>query len=86
MSKPIDADALSAWVAEWKAGQDSNNIDYRTGYISALSTVEGMIALMPVLDAIPLEWIQAKYKSELDYGMRNALADVMWLWRKEREG
>lgn len=37
-------DELKAEIAERKAFQSSPNQDYYTGYMSAMSTVEGMIA------------------------------------------
>ena len=37
-------------VRELKEQQDSENSDYKTGYISALSTVEGLLALAPAYD------------------------------------
>ena len=64
MSRFIDADKLRAEVKECKVMQQSENSDYRTGYISAMSTVEGMIADILLtgerVDAIPISWIQGK--------------------------
>lgn len=44
----IDADALKAEIAETKQARVSGfgNSDYYTGYICALSVVEGMIAML----------------------------------------
>lgn len=41
---------LARWVQEMKQKQDSENRDYYVGYMSAMSTVEGMIAMMPQYD------------------------------------
>ena len=64
LSRLIDADKLRAEVKECKVMQQSENSDYRTGYICAMSTVEGMIADILLadeqVDAIPIRWIQGK--------------------------
>ena len=46
----IEKEFLTKWVAEFKKQQNSENRDYYTGYMSAMSTVEGMIAMMPEYD------------------------------------
>ena len=48
MNRYIDADALKAEIAETKRARMSGfgNSDYYTGYICALSVVEGMIAML----------------------------------------
>lgn len=45
-----ERDFLARWIRELKQRQNSANTDYMTGYISALSTVEGMLAVMPEYD------------------------------------
>lgn len=46
----VEREFLARWVRELKRKQDSENRDYYTGYVSALSTVEGMLAVMPEYD------------------------------------
>jgi len=48
----ISADALAEEIAKVKRCIRSENSDYLTGYISALSGVEGQIAYMPTVDAV----------------------------------
>ena len=49
----IDEKKLIEEIADFKRCQKSKNCDYLTGYISALSAVEGMIAELPKVG----EWI-----------------------------
>jgi hypothetical protein len=42
----ISADALKKQIAKVKRCFTSQNSDYMTGYLSAMSTVEGMIAYL----------------------------------------
>lgn len=49
----IDERLLIEEIARFKRSQKSENCDYLTGYISALSAVEGMIAEQPKVG----EWI-----------------------------
>ena len=46
----IERDFLARWVREMKQRQDSGNRDFYTGYMSAMSTVEGMLAMCPEYD------------------------------------
>lgn len=46
----IERDFIARWVKELKKRQDSEDMDYYIGYISAMSTVEGMLALVPEYD------------------------------------
>ena len=46
----IERDFLARWVREMKQRQDSGNLDYYTGYMSAMSTVEGMLAIAKAYD------------------------------------
>jgi len=46
----IERDFLARWVRVMKQRQDSGNRDYYTGYVSAMSTVEGMMAMCPGYD------------------------------------
>lgn len=49
----IDEKMILEQIADFKRSQKSTNCDYLTGYISALSAVEGMIAEQPKVG----EWI-----------------------------
>ena len=44
--KMISADALKKQIAKVKRCFTSENSDYKTGYLSAMSTVEGLIAYL----------------------------------------
>lgn len=46
----IERDFIARWVREMKRRQDSGNRDYYTGYVAAMSTVEGMLAMCPEYD------------------------------------
>lgn len=46
----IERDFIAKWVREMKRRQDSGNRDYYTGYVCAMSTVEGMLAMCPEYD------------------------------------
>lgn len=54
MARLIDADALAEEITKVKRCINSGNSDYLTGYISALSGVEGLIAYQPSVDAQPV--------------------------------
>lgn len=45
----VDVDKLKGEIADMKATIQAPNWDYVTGYISALSVVEGMIAMLPTI-------------------------------------
>ena len=45
-AKQIDANVLLSKIHELKIAQNSMNTDYSTGYRSALSTIEGYIAVI----------------------------------------
>ena len=49
----ISADALKKQIAKVKRCFTSENSDYMTGYISALSVVEGLIAYLTESNTIP---------------------------------
>lgn len=51
----IERDFIARWVREMKQRQDSGNLDYYTGYMSAMSTMEGMLALVPEYDLDKLD-------------------------------
>ena len=46
----IEREALARWIKELKLRQESGNRDYYTGYMSAMSTVDGMLAVVPEYD------------------------------------
>lgn len=49
-----DLDALKKEIVDLKLKLRSQNQDYYTGYICALSVVEGLIAHSPTIDAPPV--------------------------------
>ena len=62
MARLIDADALKKEIVDFKLNLHPQNQDYGTGYFSALSVVEGMLAYAPTVDAVPVvhgrwEWL-----------------------------
>ena len=60
MAEYIDAELLKKEIADFKRTVKSDNSDYLTGYICALSAVEGMIAEQPAADVEPVrrgKWI-----------------------------
>ena len=46
----IERDFIARLVREMKQRQSSENLDYYTGYVAAMSTVEGMLAICPEYD------------------------------------
>ena len=52
MAKLIDADALKKEIVDFKLNLHPQNQDYGTGYFSALSVVEGMLAYAPTVDDV----------------------------------
>lgn len=65
MAEYIDAEPLKKEIADFKRTVKCDNSDYLTGYICALSAVEGMIAEQPVADVEPVRrgvWC-TKYRS-----------------------
>ena len=54
-------------------------------YLGGICNVIDKIKELPAVDAIPIEWLRDKYKTEPEMLMRDAVADVMWLWKKEQE-
>jgi len=87
----IDVDPVLLEIKECKVMQQSENSDYRTGYISAMSTVEGIIADRIIagveIDAIPVEWLKAQNTSTEYYKtvQGQAVELVLELWQKEQE-
>ena len=54
MAEYINAEPLKKEIADLKRTIHSENTDYQTGYMSALSVVEGMIAVLPAADVEPV--------------------------------
>lgn len=52
-----DLDALKKEIVDLKLKLRSENQDYYTGYICALSVVEGIIAYAHTIDAVPVETV-----------------------------
>lgn len=48
----IDANGLKKEIVDFKVNLHPQNQDYGTGYFSALSVVEGMLAYAPTVDAV----------------------------------
>lgn len=46
----VERDFIARLVRELKQQQDSGNRDYYTGYMSAMSTVEGVLAIAQAYD------------------------------------
>ena len=46
----VERDFIARWVRELKQQQYSGNRDYHTGYMSAMSTVEGILAIAQAYD------------------------------------
>ena len=60
MAEYIFSEPLKKEIADFKRTVKSDNSDYLTGYICALSAVEGMIAEQPAADVEPVRrghWI-----------------------------
>ena len=57
-----DISELKKQIADFKRAVHSTNSDYLTGYISALSVVEGMIAELPDADAV--EVVHGRWEDE----------------------
>ena len=56
MAEYIDAEPLKKEIADFKHTVKCDNSDYLTGYICALSAVEGMIAEQPAADVEPVKY------------------------------
>ena len=54
MAEYKNVEPLKRQIADFKRAVKSENSDYLTGYISALSAVEGMIAGQPAADVAPV--------------------------------
>ena len=63
MAEYKDVEPLKKQIADFKRAVKSENSDYLTGYISALSAVEGMTAGQPAADVEPVKhghWVKEK--------------------------
>lgn len=71
MAEYIDAEPLKKEIADFKRTIHSENTDYQTGYMSALSVVEGMIAEQPAVEVVCCKdckyWKQERYASSEVY-------------------
>ena len=61
MAEYIFSEPLKKEIADFKRTVKSDNSDYLTGYICALSAVEGMIAEQPVADVEPVTHAEWEY-------------------------
>lgn len=74
----IDADALKKEIVDLKLKLRSENQDYYTGYICALSVVEGMIAYAPTIDAVPVcRCKDCKHNYGLTHGGEYCSVDIV---------
>lgn len=67
----IEREALAKWIREMKRQQDSGNRDYYTGYMSAMSTVEGLLAMAPEYDLDRLFTPEAVCAEMVKHGQGN---------------
>ena len=65
MSRYIDVTDISKKISDFKKAVNSPNSDYMTGYLSALSVVEGMIANTPTADVAPIADTVRKMHSKI---------------------
>lgn len=64
MAEYKDITPIKEQIAHVKRNVKSENSAYLIGYISALSTVEGMIASLPVADVEPVkhgQWVYSEF-------------------------
>lgn len=64
MAEYKDVEPLKKQIADFKRAVKSENSDYLTGYISALSAVEGMTAGQPAADVEPVKhghWVNENF-------------------------
>lgn len=79
MAEYKDIEPLKKQIADIKKAMNSQNSDYLTGYLCALSVTEGIIATLPTADVVP--------KSEVER-LEYTLQGVMWSvdkWLDEAE-
>lgn len=67
----VERDFLARWIRELKQRYNSANTDYMTGYISGLSAVEGMLAVMPEYDLDKLFSPGDVYKAMVQNGQHD---------------
>lgn len=63
MAEYRNVEPLKKEIADLKRTIHSENTDYQTGYMSALSVVEGMIAELPAADVEPVrrgKWLNTR--------------------------
>lgn len=87
MARLIDADALDKMLADAQTECKRNGGNFRFG---VLSNVRENIANVPTINAIPVEWLQAKITELRAMGeYQNDCANSIWfvvrLWEKEQE-
>lgn len=73
MAEYMVSEPLKKEIADFKRTVKSDNSDYLTGYICALSAVEGMIAEQPAAEVEPVrrgEWIIVHEHTYLADGTR----------------
>jgi rubrerythrin len=63
MAEYKDITILKKQISDFKKSINSPNSDYMTGYLSALSATEGIIAMLPTADVVEVkhgEWVTRK--------------------------
>lgn len=73
MAEYKDVTKLSKMIADFKKTMTSSNGDYLTGYLCALSVVEGMIATLPSADVV--EVVRCK---DCKYNCENKCLHPIW--------
>ena len=66
---------------------DDERVDRYYGDVSPESVI-GVIESIPAVDAIPVEWLHKKREQMIDAAQNTpeqAIAYVLWLWKKEQE-
>ena len=67
MAEYRNVEPLKKEIADLKRTIHSENTDYQTGYMSALSVVEGMIAELPAADVEPVrrgKWLNTRAENK----------------------
>lgn len=75
VARLIDADALKKEIVDFKLNLHPWNQDYGTGYFSALSVVEGMLAYAPTVDAVPV--VHGRWVEHIEIGAMNITMNVL---------
>lgn len=81
MAEYKDIAPLKKQIADFKKAMNSQNSDYLTGYLCALSVTEGIIATLPTADVVPIADVD-----KLEYTLSGVMHSVdKWLDGEELE-